>query len=242
MLTGPRALFLALVVIGWPSGSSPVNAEDGRWHSQAPEVAASNIRGTPASAHEKPVDVGLDRGPSPFWIWGAKDDNTYYLKTTFKGGSTAARFKASCDNQVSIFLNGKQIAAHDEWEVPLEVDVQKHVLPGQNELIAHVANQGGPAGFLFKLALKDRDGKSRYVVSDASWTAAARRESVGRSPVRLVAPLGQGPWGDPLRGPSTLAARRGIFDVLPGFRVERLFTVPRDELGSWVSLTFDEEA
>ncbi len=159
---------------------------------------------------EKPADVGLDRGPSPFWIWGASDDNTYYLKTTFKGGSTAARFKASCDNQVTIFLNGRQIAAHDEWEVPLEVDVQKHVLPGRNELIAEVTNQGGPAGFLFKLALKDSDGKIRYIVSDASWTAAPRRDSNDRSPVRLVAPLGQGPWGDPLRGPSTLAAPRNL--------------------------------
>ena len=56
-----------------------------RGYLQAPEVAASKIRGTHASALEKPVDVGLDRGPSPFWIWGAKDDNTYYLKTIVPG-------------------------------------------------------------------------------------------------------------------------------------------------------------
>ena len=111
---------------------------------------------------------------------------------------------------MSIFLNGKQIAAHDEWEVPLEVDVQKHVLPGRNELIAEVTNHGGPAGFLFKLALKDRDGKIRYVVSDASWTAASRRDSNDRSPVRLIAPLGQGPWGDPLRGPRPWRRARNL--------------------------------
>ena len=40
-------------------------------------------------------------------------------------------------------------------------------------------------------------------------------------------------------GPRPSPSRRGVFEVLPGFRVERLFTVPRDELGSWVSLTFD---
>ena len=32
-----------------------------------------------------------------------------------------------------------------------------------------------------------------------------------------------------------------MFEVQPGFQVERLFTVPHDELGSWVSLTFDDK-
>ena len=76
------------------------------------------------------------------------------LKTSFQGGSTAARLKTACDNQVTIFLNGKQVATSDEWQEPVEADVQRHVRPGRNELIAEVANQGGPAGFIFKLALK----------------------------------------------------------------------------------------
>ena len=37
-------------------------------------------------------------------------------------------------------------------------------------------------------------------------------------------------------GPETL---REAFHLLPGFRVERLFTVPRKTCGSWVSLTVD---
>lgn len=32
-----------------------------------------------------------------------------------------------------------------------------------------------------------------------------------------------------------------LFTVLPGFQVEHLFTVPKDELGSWVSITFDDK-
>jgi putative heme-binding domain-containing protein len=238
---GSLYLFATLVVIAWPLEVPSANAADGKGHSQAPEVAASEIRGTPARAAEKPVDVGLDRGPSPFWIWGADDHSKYYLKTSFQGGSTAARFKASCDNQVTIFLNGKQVAACDDWEQPVEADVQKHVLAGRNDLIAEVSNRGGPAGFVFKLALKEPDGRVRHVISDRSWRAAARRESKDGSPARVIARLGQEPWGDALSAPSTLEGRRGVFEVLPGFRVERLFTVPRDELGSWVSFTFDRK-
>jgi putative heme-binding domain-containing protein len=37
------------------------------------------------------------------------------------------------------------------------------------------------------------------------------------------------------------AAARDAFHVLPGFKVEHLFTVPTDQLGSWVSLTVDDK-
>ena len=32
---------------------------------------------------------------------------------------------------------------------------------------------------------------------------------------------------------------RDAFHLPPGFQVERLFTVPKDEFGSWASMTFD---
>jgi putative heme-binding domain-containing protein len=41
--------------------------------------------------------------------------------------------------------------------------------------------------------------------------------------------------------PAVAAAGEGGFDLLPGFQVERLFTVPKDQLGSWVSITFDDK-
>jgi putative heme-binding domain-containing protein len=230
------ALIIVVALIAWPCPA----AEDGRSYSQAPEVVTSAIRGeTAARAPEKPVDLGLDRGPSPSWIWGPNDDSRYVLKTSFEGGSTAAILKTACDNQVTISINGKQVATCEDWQEPVEADVQRHVRPGRNELVAEVANQGGPAGFVLKLALKDPVGGTRYVVSDASWTVAVRRNARGASPARVIAPLGQGPWGDAFNRPSTPASRRGVFELPPGFRVERLFTVPREELGSWVSLTFD---
>ena len=164
------------------------------------------------------------------WIWGPDDNTSYALKTTFNGGSTAARLKTTCDNEATIFLNGKRIATCDEWQVPVEADVQRLIKPGRNELIAEVANQGSAAGFVLKLALKQPNGDVHYVVSDGSWTVV-RRELGTTAKARVIAPLGQGPWGDAFSRPASLASRRGVFEVLPGFRVERLFTVPRDELG-----------
>src|SRR5579872_1562657 len=39
--------------------------------------------------------------------------------------------------------------------------------------------------------------------------------------------------------PPAADAPRDLFNLVPGFQVERLFTVPKDELGSWVCMTTD---
>jgi putative heme-binding domain-containing protein len=200
----------------------------------------SQVKGAPSTAAPaRPADIGLNRGPAPSWIWGPADESKYILKTSFIGGSTAAVLKTACDNQVTIFLNGKQVASNDDWQEPVESDVQAEIKPGGNDLVAMVENQGGPAGFIFKLALKNPDGTVRYVVSDASWTASRSRNAKTTTPARVIATHGQGAWGDAFDRPSTVASQRGIFELPAGFKIERLFTVPRDELGSWVSLTFD---
>jgi putative heme-binding domain-containing protein len=41
--------------------------------------------------------------------------------------------------------------------------------------------------------------------------------------------------------PGIAATGEGGFEVLPGFQVERLFTVPKEQLGSWVAITFDNK-
>lgn len=230
------------LLAGWPLATSSRAADEGQASfTQVPDVPASTPRGEAPSAAPaaKPIDLDLTRGPAPSWVWGPKDESSYVFRTTFTGGSTAARLRTACDNQVTIYLNGKQVASSDDWQDPVEADVQRAILPGRNEIVAEASNQGGPAAFIFKLALKDADGKLRYVLSDGSWTVLARRDTNDSSPARVIAPLGQGPWGDAFNRPAVANSKRGVFEVPPGFKVERLFTVPRDLLGSWVSLTFD---
>ena len=36
-------------------------------------------------------------------------------------------------------------------------------------------------------------------------------------------------------------AENGEFVLQPGFQVEKLFTVPKETLGSWVAITFDDK-
>src|SRR5579883_888274 len=198
-----------------------------------------------------PIDVAtadwskqFSEGPTPLWIWGTTADKNYILRKEFSAGSVkTARLKVSADNHVVLFLNGKQVAASDEWQEGAEADVTKLVRE-KNELVAEVRNQGGPAGFVFKLVLLDDKGTATYVVSDESWLAAEKKGGPELK-AKKIATYGAQPWGKVFEASAVVQPGSKVpantFVVLPGFKVERLFTVPKPTLGSWVSLTADDK-
>ena len=225
---------------------SPVQADEK--FTQKPTAAPAIDLATTA----KPVPVVAESGwsekfnggPVPSWIWGASTSVDYTFTKQFEAGAvTMAKLKVSADNHVVLYLNGKQVAASDEWAEPAEADVTK-LLKDKNELVAEGRNDGGPAGVVFKLAMFDQaTGKTSYIVSDATWTATAKKGSKG-VPAKVVAKYGDQPWGKvfdaaSIQGISKVPAN--TFQVMPGFKVEKLFSVPKNELGSWVSLTADDK-
>src|SRR5205823_2681336 len=141
----------------------------------------------------------------------------------------------TCDYRMTIWLNGKEVASSSTWEQPVEVDVQKFLNAEKNVLVAEVENQGGPAGFILKLVLTTAKGETRYVVSDEKWQAAEKKDADRWVAAKKIAKLGEGPWGDTfMDGGRNATNPANVFNVLPGFQVERLFTVPKATLGSWV--------
>ncbi len=225
--TGVGCLAVGLAMLGLSAASA------GQTWSQP--VAAMPLAGA------APLEESPQARLAP-WIWGADENGSYRLKKVFSGRGRQARLVATCDNVMTLFLNGRQIAASANWKQPVAVDVTADLRDGDNELVAVVANQGGPAGFSCRLELVADDGARRTIQSDGTWTAepavgepAAKREV----PARVVAGAGAGPWEAILAGEA--AAGSQPFTVPAGFAVERLFAVPRDELGSWVSLAVDPE-
>jgi len=231
--------------------ASGLSAGDAKIFTQKPEVLPVEVYGEPAkSPRERPhaergdeaiKDDLLKNGPQPLWIWGADDKCRYILRKEFDGGATRGWLKATCDNRMRLLLNGHEIARADDWERPVEVEVSQFLKPGKNVLEAEVSNAGGPAGFVLKLALTKSGEKVRYLISDASWQAREPRKNTTPVPARKIAKLGDAPWGNVLAAPASVNVFSNIFRVRPGFQVERLFTVPRSELGSWVCIAFDNK-
>ena len=228
---------------------SVVAAEDNIF-TQKSAVAPSVERGESPQPPKVDPNVAnsaklFDAGPVPLWIWGADNNKKYFVRTQFDAaGVKAAKLKVTADNHVVLFVNGKQVASSDEWKDSADADVTKLLKPEGNEIVAEVTNDGGAAGMVFKLALIPEKGDVKYVVSDETWTASEKKGAEGAK-VKKVAKYGDTPWGKVFEGAATTVngnkVPAGTFVTLPGYKVEKLFTVPKPVLGSWVNLTVDNK-
>lgn len=253
-----RLIVLLAATYGLPAGLAQTSnqspeATAKRVFRQTPELqeavergaessATANTKSAPTNPEPQVSDAEFSAGPKPQWIWGTDNNSDYVLKTSFTAKDvTAARLKASCDNEGTVFINGRRVATSAAWEEPMSADVAKYIVKGQNTITAKVANHGGIAAFVLKLAIKDTGGEVSHVVTNAEWTVDSEDANVDQK-VASRGNYGDGPWGDVFSNVS-LASRvpRGVFEVLPGFQVEKLFTVPKDELGSWVCIAFDNK-
>ncbi len=211
------------------------------------EVQPAQERGTldVTDAPAKPTIDGsvFSGGVVPKWIWGQDNAKNYVLRTTVElGDIKAGRLRASCDNVGTVFVNGKRVGSSSEWQEPIDADVTAALVDGTNVIEAEVQNEGGVAAFVLKLAVQKNDGSLVEVVSDETWHSATKLGEESSTLVALRGTYGDGPWKSVFDN-AAIASRvpAGTFELLPGFQVEKLFTVPKDELGSWVCIAFDNK-
>ncbi|MBL9115877.1 MAG: c-type cytochrome [Verrucomicrobiaceae bacterium] len=187
----------------------------------------------------------------PQWIWLNKtssDGEKVTFKTTFKAPADfkGAALKVACDNGAKVFLNGKEAADNPDWSSPTSKNVKALILAGQeNTLTVEARNQGGLAGLLLSLSLKGKDGDALTVeTNDKSWQATLTGKQEWKTPVSL-GKYGTKPWGlvfekgNSKRNDPGVALKPEEISAPPGFAIELLYTVPKDEQGSWVALTTD---
>lgn len=202
-----------------------------------------------SSGQPAPEKLDVSGGPAPQWIWAPGNPQKCFLKTEFEAGEIrSAVLAATCDNTMKLSLNGKVIASSTEWQAPVFQNVTLNVKPGKNVITVEAGDEGGARGFVLKLILTGPDRRTRkYVLSNADWQASATADFANAAPARVVDAYGQGPWGkifeNPGGGSPTIQGKvpAGVFQVQPGFQVELLYTVPKDEQGSWVCLTRDSK-
>ena len=210
------------------------------------------LRCIPATAAPKAPDPA--KPPVPQWIWGAehaRENEFYNLRKSFDlaGPVTSASIWATCDNEMWLSINGKQVAYSNQWQVPVMEDVAKLLRPGRNTIAAHAVNQDGGAGLIVKLHVEQANGPSLDVVTDSTWKQSAETpkgwqavefDDASWKPAFSLGKYGMAPWGEVAK---TLVARGQAtpaedLTVMPGFKVELLYSVPKDQ-DSWVSMTPD---
>ncbi len=189
----------------------------------------------------------------PQWIWATKKaggqdkvtfKHSFHLKLTPK----AATLSLTCDNGATVFLNGKKVAVNDDWQKPVKVDVMKFLeIGGDNVIEVQATNRGGSAGLVASLDLEKQQGGSILVETSADWQATPTGKTEWK-PVAVLGAYGMGPWGKAFEGKAgggggkkDVVIAAADVTVPKGFKVELLYTVPKEEQGSWVALTTDEK-
>ena len=210
--------------------------------------------------------VNKSDAPTPAWIWLTQEDKpadkVYFRKDINSGGVGAARLYAACDDMMKIYVDGVLVAESTNWQKPVFVDITKQLDlddPNKNHVIAIEGQNGkSAAGLVVRLDLESGWRDAWSVVSDSTWEVNTQPADGWMKPgfqpaepwknADVIAALGSGPWGSKVSA-ETLAAAAPLKDpeatpaeslkVADGFKVDLLYTVPRDEQGSWVNMCVD---
>ncbi len=222
----------------------------------------------PATTETTPVKRTVPEAPSTkpvagwSWLWspspaarsGARLKKEFDLAA---GEVKEAVLRVACDNGAKVFLNGELVLTNPDWNKPSQAEVRAHLRSGRNELRAEATNQGGLAGFVALLSLRFADGKEQVIGTDATWLAAPP-DSESWEAARVIKPYGEKPWGDvfagnrgkvstaPTAGKNAASAANADassanIQTAPGFKVELIYSVPKETQGSWVALTVDDQ-
>ncbi len=202
----------------------------------------------------------VSAAPKSEWIWRADktDDEPIFLRHQFSvsGAVKAARLYCTCDNGATLWLNGKEVGTAPDWAEPiLLADAKKFLQSGSNQIAVKAHNRGGVAAFVLKLEIETADGKKQHVLSGPAWKLALTGpegwqqadydDKSWTAKLKEMGQFGVGPWGVAgLRGPGGSGGSSknsgplegSDLTVAEGFSAELLYTVPKAEQGSWVSI------
>ncbi len=204
---------------------------------------------------------------APSWIWlddKPKSKQTVYFRKEIeiKGTSiSAARLYVTCDNEVTVYINGRTVLSHDTWQEPMYKDVLEFFVNDKNQsgagrhvIAVKAKNQDSAAGLLMRLVFESASRQSFAVVTDSTWLATDSVDwttldfdDKGWSRAVVVGKLGAAPWKQITEAALTTSAKlREPTATLPqniktakDFKVELLYSVPKDKQGSWVCLCVD---
>jgi len=189
----------------------------------------------------------------PEWIWRTNNpapaDEVCLFRKPFVVGFQPQRavLTAAADDEVTIFLNGREVTHSANWKKPVTVEVTEVVREGTNMLALRGRNGvAGPAAVLAKLEVRSQNNSGLFIVTDKSWVNSTIEASGWNTmdfnasdwkPSVSLGRLGVEPWGNILGAPRATAAES--LTVLPGFKAELLKSAETGE-GSWICMTIDD--
>jgi putative heme-binding domain-containing protein len=177
----------------------------------------------------------------------------------------SAKLYISGDDGLNVYIDGREVLSSDAWMTPTFKDVGKFLQSnekpdgaGPHVIAVETRNDNGPGGIIVQLDVEYFNGTPLRVVTDATWQAIhgpaegpwmkVGYDAKTWPAAKILAPLGGGPWGKQINEQTFTAVAKlraptatpvAELKIAKDFRAELLYTVPKDEEGSWVCLCMD---
>lgn len=196
------------------------------------------------------------------WIWSSDKDKAgaheivHFRKSfTLNGKIRNARLFATCDNEMIIWVDGKKVAESKEWASPVKMDISKFLTSGKNHILAVQGknDSGNVAGLLVDLTIEPEKGKNVIIRSGSDWKFSKSPGNGWQKPgyddsnwsrVVLSGSFGISPWGKVGSGgggnskqPAGQGTDPAQLIITKGFKIDKIYDVPKSSEGSWVALT-----
>lgn len=131
----------------------------------------------------KPVVDQADRPATPLqakWIWSqadaraAKAGETVTFRRTFdlKSQPQTSVAALTCDNEYTLYVNGRKVAADPNWESVEVVSLASFLRAGSNEFLIvgrNAGNSANAAGLIFEARIQLADESHIVIATDDSW-------------------------------------------------------------------------
>jgi len=136
------------------------------------KIDAPFLRGKPSRADAQSLSLGGK------WIWSSSGDplpaagerRTFRKTLVLDGVPTSAGIAIACDNQFTLYVNGKKLASGSDWNKP-EAVALTNLKAGENEILIVAENQGNspnPAGLFVEARLSVNEA-ALTLSSDSTW-------------------------------------------------------------------------
>lgn len=141
------------------------------------------------------------------WIWSspgaastapAGEVVTFTKSFSLDSKPGSSSLIATGDNSIKVSINGNQVAASSEWSSPINIDVQKFLKKGENEIIIEAKNGGdapNPAGAILHLTARNKAGQVIATIgTDDSWANTTHSDSASQPATHVLGKWNMGPW------------------------------------------------
>ena len=185
----------------------------------------------------------------PQWIWTSKTpkngEKASFRKTfQLSGEVKSAKLDFTCDNGATAFINGRKVGVNANWDKPTTAKLENFLKSGENEIRIDAQNVDGLAGLVATINLKIKGAEKETLIETGPDWFVTETEGAAPKPAVVVGKYGDDPWGKALiakTSDSDAPPDASQIQVPPGFKAEHLYNVPKDQEGSWVSLTEDPQ-